>query len=120
MISVETIFETVNRAVRFERGRFFITGKADETPAGTTSVIPPDDFLIPLIENIDECWGFDIEPTPRTVGNLIELLRGCRFLRKPDVNGEISILPDISRARNLGAFDTPDPIVKFNVKVYGI
>ncbi len=116
MISVETIFETVNRAVRFERGRFFITGKVDEIPTGTTSVIPPDDFLIPLIKNIDKRWSFDIEPTPRTVGNLIELLRGCRFLRESGDSGEISILPDVSRARNLGAFDTPDPIVKFIVE----
>ncbi len=75
--------------------------------------IQPADFIIPLVNADEEVWPFDVELTERSLGQLVELLRGCRFIADSKASGEVSILPDRSRARNLGAFDTPEPVVRY-------
>ena len=64
-----------------------------------------------LIRESDFSWPFEIPPTPRNLGSLIEILRCCIFLRNTST-GEIRPWRDIDHARNLGAYDTPDPVVR--------
>jgi len=112
MLPTHAIFETIERSVRLSNGRFSLERKIDIDVSAFNREIPASHFLIPLIENLDRSWPFDIEPSPRAVGNLIELLRGCRFGEISSTLG-IAIVPDRNRARNLGAFDTPEAVVRY-------
>lgn len=113
MYSAEDTAQAIGENIILSRGKFRLSSKGiREEDRGEE--IPLSDILIPFIDGIDERWPYDTEPTPRVAGQLIELLRGCRFLK--DVpRGEIRIIPDRERARNLGAFDTPQVVVDFIV-----
>ncbi len=112
MLPTHAIFETIERAVRLSNGRFSLDRIIHIDVSAFKREIPASDILIPLIENIDGNWPFDIEPSLRAVGNLIELLRGCRFGEISSA-GKIAIVPDRNRARSLGAFDTPEAVVRY-------
>ncbi|MCX6646793.1 MAG: N-6 DNA methylase [bacterium] len=111
MISPELIVETVKDHVRYGRGKFHFSD--DEFQADKYIEIPPYDILLPFIGMVDEHWPFDIEPDPRNVGMLIELLRGCRFFSQSEKIEKLAIVSDVKTSRNLGAYDTPEPIVRY-------
>lgn len=112
MISPKLIFQTLRDQVGWKRSRFHLSKKVStENKNGVE--ISSSDFLIPLIDLIENEWPYDIEPDPRNVGMLIELLRGCRFFRTMGRKGKVVISKDVKTSRNLGAYDTPEPIVRY-------
>jgi len=115
MIPAEKIAATIANQVRHRRGGFHLTGER-VSPSQDENEIAPSDLLIPFVESVDGLWPFDVEPTPRAVGQLMELLRACRFYAHTDSKTGIAIVPDKYRARNLGAFDTPEPVVRYIVE----
>ncbi len=110
MISPRTIFKSIESRIKHERGKFILSGENEFDTGSDLPEISPSVFLLPLINAIDESWPFDVEPDPRVAGMLVEILRGCRFVTCAD--GEIGIIHDVKTARNLGAFDTPGPVVR--------
>jgi len=112
VISAERAADAISANVIWSRGRFRlrVSQKKGSVPYRE---IQQKVILLPFIEGIHEHWPFDPDPSPRVTGQLIELLRGCRFVENE--NSELQILPDREYARNLGAFDTPQVVVDFIV-----
>jgi len=109
MPDIQQIWDSVKTYVYLRNGTF---RHGISLQSEGTEIKSPD-FLLPIVRSIDDAWPFDIEPDPRSTGQLIELLRACRFIKSG--RQRISIIRDVTKARNLGAYDTPEPIVSFIV-----
>ncbi len=112
MLSKPAIIKSLLQNIRLSRGKFVPACGTLKDTVEECDEIPPSDILIPLIEDLDDSWPFDVEPDPRAVGTLIETLRGCRFYRDGD-SDEIAFAFDRQRSRYLGAYDTPSPVVEY-------
>ena len=113
MHRLDEIMQSILSRVSVVNGKFRIRYSLLHVERTRKSVMKTSDILIGLIRDVDRYWRFEIEPSPRNLGSLIELLRCCRFSYDWNFPDDIAIVPDLALSRNLGAFDTPVPIVKF-------
>ena len=111
MPSTDAIWNAVSGAISIRKGRFRLAVKSGTDPSDSDSELNAGDILLPFIEHLDTRWQFETEPDARTVGSIVEILRACRFFSAK--RGEIEIIPDKRQARMQGAYDTPEPIVKY-------
>jgi len=111
MFSEEIIKESLEEHVRYSKGNFYLRDPWSVPEGHKHKKISPERFLIPLIEKVNISMLYGIESSPRNLGKLVEILRSCSFCSAGD--GKVGIYPDRQRARSMGAFDTPEPVVEY-------
>jgi hypothetical protein len=110
--ALKSMTNDVFRHIKWTNGEFRLQPSAPDTPIDISTEIPPIEIIPELILNADESWPFKIEPNPRNVGSMVELLRGCRFYTSRGKN-DVIVIPDRGLLKSAGAFDTPEPIVQY-------
>jgi len=113
MYRLDEIMQSIFSRISVVNGKFRIRYSLPHVERTRKFLLKTADVLIGLIRDVDKYWRFEIEPSPRNLGSLIELLRCCTFRYDQKNPDDIEIVPDLTLSRNLGAFDTPVPVVKF-------